>query len=191
MYGNTYQSPYFEIKLEGDNEIKLLDPRPLYIYVLSPDPTNDAIIIQFVITESDINDKEAIKSQVSERWTLIQLDKYQQNSPQQLKEENIFKGSPRFLLYNEFDKFKLKFEGTLICTYYEIRELQDISFLLPDYIILSEGEVLPGLANCYIGPEHDFENLVKFETVYIKNIEISISLNLEHRILEFANKYRE
>ena len=70
-------------------------------------------------------------------------------------------------------------------------ELQDINFLLPDYIILSEGEVLPGLANCLIGPEHDFENLVKFETVYIKNIMISISPNLEHRILEFANKYRE
>ena len=195
MYGNTYQSPYYEIKIEGDNEIKLLDPKPLYVYVLSPDPDNDALIIQFVITETDINEKENIKSQISERWSLIQLNNYQRNKGQiqieHKKEENIYKGSPRFLLHNEFDKFKLRNEGTILCTYEEMSELQDIYFLLPDYIILSEGEVLPGLANCLIGPEHDFENLVKFETVYIKNIMISISPNLEHRILEFANKYRE
>ena len=195
MYGNTYQSPYYEIKIEGDNEIKLLDPKPLYVYVLSPDPDNDSLIIQFVITETDINEKENIKSQISERWSLIQLNNYQRNKGQiqieHKKEENIYKGSPRFLLHNEFDKFKLRNEGTILCTYEEMSELQDINFLLPDYIILSEGEVLPGLANCLIGPEHDFENLVKFETVYIKNIMISISPNLEHRILEFANKYRE
>ena len=195
MYGNTYQSPYYEIKIEGDNEIKLLDPKPLYVYVLSPDPDNDSLIIQFVITETDINEKENIKSQISERWSLIQLNNYQRNKGQiqieHKKEENIYKGSPRFLLNNEFNKFKLRNEGTILCTYEEMSELQDINFLLPDYIILSEGEVLPGLANCLIGPEHDFENLVKFETVYIKNIMISISPNLEHRILEFANKYRE
>ena len=168
MYGNTYQSPYYEIKIEGDNEIKLLDPKPLYVYVLSPDPDNDSLIIQFVITETDINEKENIKSQISERWSLIQLNNYQRNKGQiqieHKKEEKIYKGSPRFLLHNEFDKFKLRNEGTILCTYEEMSELQDINFLLPDYIILSEGEVLPGLANCLIGPEHDFENLVKFET---------------------------
>ena len=66
MYGNTYQSPYFEIKIEGDNEIKLLDPKPFNAYLLSPDPENDSIIIQFVIIETDINDKDCIKSQISE-----------------------------------------------------------------------------------------------------------------------------
>ena len=79
MYGNTYQSPYFEIKLEGDNEIRLLDPKPFYAYFLSPDPVNDAVVIQFVITETDLESKSNIKSQVSERWTLIPLNQVKQD----------------------------------------------------------------------------------------------------------------
>ena len=40
-------------------------------------------------------------------------------------------------------------------------QLEEINFLLPDYIIISEGEVLPGLANCYINQEPNFENLAQ------------------------------
>ena len=190
MYGNTYQSPYFEIKLEGDNEIKLLDPKPFNVYLLSPDPENDAMIIQFVITETDIEDIANIKSQISERWSLMPFDKSKQNKDKTNKESNIFKGSPRYLLYHDFDRFQ-KAEGYITYTINEIPQLKEIDFLLPDYIILSEGEILPGLANCFIGPQPDFENLVEFETVYIKNIMISISPRLEKKILEFATKYRE
>ena len=193
MYGNSYKSPYFEIKLEGDNEIKLLDPKPFDAYLLSPDPENDAMIIQFVITETDIEDKANIKSQVSEKWTLIEFAKLKQNNNNKIqKDEVVFKGSPRNLLYNDFDLIKLqKDQGYISYTLAEFPILQDIDFLLPDYITLSEGEVLPGLANCYITQEPDFENLVKFETMYIKNIMITISPKLEKRIIEFANKYRE
>ena len=53
-------------------------------------------------------------------------------------------------------------------------QLEEIKFLLPDYIILSEGEILPGLGDCFIGPEHNFEELTKFETVYIKNMRKEI-----------------
>ena len=35
MYGNSYQSPKYEIKFEGDNEIKFIDPQPFDAYVLS------------------------------------------------------------------------------------------------------------------------------------------------------------
>ena len=193
MYGNTYQSPYFEVKLEGDNEIKLLDPKPFYAYFLSPDPANDAVIVQFVITETDLESKSNIKSQVSERWTLIPLNRVKEDKQKERPELYIYKGSPRSLLYNDYTTVSLnsKKEGVLICTYTEMPELNEINFLLPDYIILSEGEVLPGLTNCVIGPEPDFENIVKFETIYIKNIIISISPRLEKRIIEFANKYRE
>ena len=78
MYGNTYQSPYYEVKLEGDNEIKLLDPKPFSAYFLSPDPENDAVIIQFVVIETDVEDKSNIKSQISERWSILKIDKYKQ-----------------------------------------------------------------------------------------------------------------
>ena len=188
MYGNTYQSPYFEIKLEGDNEIKLLDPKPFNAYLLSPDPENDSIIIQFVIIETDINDKDCIKSQISERWSLIEFNKLKERTTEQ--EAKIIQGSPRYLLYNDYDTIR-KFQGYLIYTLTEMPQLQEINFLLPDYIIISEGEVLPGLANCYINQEPNFENLAQFETIYIKNIMIQISPNLERRIIEFANKYRE
>ena len=77
MYGNSYQSPSYEIKLEGDNEIKLLNPSPFYAYVLSPDPSNDAMIIQFVITETDLEDNENVKSQISERWSILKIDNYE------------------------------------------------------------------------------------------------------------------
>ena len=199
MYGNTYQSPYFEIKFEGDNEIRLMQLKPFYVYFLSPDPDNDAVIIQFVITETDIEDNSNIISQISERWTILLLSQINQNEQnKQNKEEkelNIFKGSPRYLLYNEYNKVSIGhdcgLEGYLIYSCYHMPQLQEIKYLVPDYIILSEGEVLPGLANCYIGPEHDSQELTKFETVYIKNIIISINPKLEKRILEFANKYRE
>ena len=199
MYGNTYQSPYFEIKFEGDNEIRLMQLKPFYVYFLSPDPDNDAVIIQFVITETDIEDNSNIISQISERWTILLLSQINQNEQnKQNKEEkelNIFKGSPRYLLYNEYNKVSIGhdcgLEGYLIYSCYHMPQLEEIKYLVPDYIILSEGEVLPGLANCYIGPEHDFQELTKFETVYIKNIIISINPKLEKRILEFANKYRE
>ena len=108
MYGNTYQSPYYEVKLEGDNEIKLLDPKPFSAYFLSPDPENDAVIIQFVVIETDVEDKSNVKSQISERWSILKIDKYKQKKDRPDIEEDIFKGSPRYLLYNEFNKFDLK-----------------------------------------------------------------------------------
>ena len=199
MYGNTYQSPFLEIKFEGDNEIRLLQLKPFYAYFLSPDPENDAVIIQFVITETDGEDISNIKSQISERWTILLLNQINKNAQNKQnneeKELNIFKGSPRYLLYNDYDKVAIGhdcgIEGYLIYSCYKMPQLEEIKFLLPDYIILSEGEILPGLGDCFIGPEHNFEELTKFETVYIKNIIISINPKLEKRILEFANKYRE
>ena len=190
MYGNSYQSPKYEIKLEGDNEIKFIDPQPFDAYVLSPDPANDAMIIQYVICEADIDDPENIKSQISERWSLIRFENLKPMKDKPEKEERIFKGSPRSLFYEEFNPFEY-FEGNLLYTYYDFPPLKQINYLLPDYIILAEGEILPGLMNCAIGPEHNFEELVHFETVYIKNIIISISPKLEQRIIEFATKYRD
>ena len=189
MYGNSYQSPLYLAKIEGDNEIKLINPNPFYAYFLSPDPTYDAVIIQFVLCETDANNN--IKSQISERWTLIKFDNLNITKAKSVKEEkNIFKGSPRSLFYEEFDPYS-KNEGTLLYTFYDFSELKNINFLLPDYIILGEGEILPGLKNCLIGPKPNFEELVQFETVYIKNIRISISPRLEQRIIEFATKYRD
>ena len=190
MYGNSYQSPKFEIKLEGDNEIKFVDPQEFDAYVLSPDPKNDAMIIQYVICETDIDDPENILSQISERWSLIRFDNLKSIKESEKKEERIFKGSPRSLFYEEFNPYEY-FEGNLYYKYYEFPPLKQINFLLPDYIILAQGETLPGLLNCIIVPEHNFEELVHFETVYIKNIKISISPKLEQRIIEFATKYRD
>ena len=189
MYGNSFQSPLYEVKIEGDNEIKLLDQKPFYAYVLSPDPTNDAMIIQFVICETAMNDTDNINSQISERWTLIKLDNLNISKGKSEKEERIYKGSPRSLFYHEFNPFS-RFEGNLLYTYYEFPELKTINFLLPDYIILAEGEVLPGLMNCVIGPKHNFVP-IHFETVYLKNIIISISPKLEEKIIDFATKFRD
>ena len=190
MYGNSFQSPLYEIKIEEDNEIKLLDQKPFYAYVLSPDPVNDAMIIQFVVCETDNDNTDNIKSQICERWSLIRFEHYNSSQDNKEKDERIFKGSPRSLFYYDFDPFS-KFEGNLLYTYYEFNPLQKINFLLPDYIILAEGEVLPGLMNCIIGPKHNFNDTVHFETVYIKNIIISISPKLEQKILDFAIKYRD
>ena len=191
MYGNSYQSPLYEVKLEGDFEIKLINKKPFNAYFLSPDPTYDAVIIQFVICETDIDDDENIKSQISERWTLIKLDNLNivKNNSKNI-EKNIYKGSPRSLFYQEFDPFA-NFEGTLLYSFSEFSELKNINFLLPDYVIIGEGEILPGLKNCIITDEPDFKELVQFETVYIKNIHISISSRLEQRIIDFAMKYRD
>ena len=194
MYGNSYQSPLYEIKFEGDNEIKLFNPEEeFYAYVLSPEPANDAMIVQFVICETDNENTDNIKSQISERWAIIKFDNLKLSKPKSQKEEKIYKGSPRSLFSHEFvalNPFHY-FEGTLLYTYYEFPPLKDINFLLPDYVILAEGEILPGLRDCLIGPKHNFVDLVHFETVYIKNIIISITKNLEQRILEFATKYRD
>ena len=190
MYGNSYQSPSYEIKLEGDNEIKLLNPSPFLAYVLSPDPSNDAMIIQFVITETDLEDNENVKSQISERWTMIKFENLNIMNNKTEKEEKIYKGSPRSLFFKQLNPFS-SFEGAINYTYYEFQDLKNINFLLPDYVILAEGEILPGLMNCVIGPEHDFSRTIHFETVYIKNIIISISPKLEQRIIEFGTKFRE
>ena len=194
MYGNSYQSPLYEIKFEGDNEIKLFNPEEeFYAYVLSPEPANDAMIVQFVICETDNENTDNIKSQISERWAIIKFDNLKLSKPKSQKEEKIYKGSPRSLFSHEFvalNPFHY-FEGTLLYTYYEFPPLKDINFLLPDYVILAEGEILPGLRDCLIGPKHNFVDLVHFETVYIKNIIISITKNLEQRIIEFATKYRD
>ena len=189
MYGNTYQSPYFPVKIEPDNEIKLLEPKPFNAYFLSPDPDNDAVIIQFVLIETDIGDISNVKSQRSERWTLISLNKSIQSNDKSEKEAQIYQGSPRCLLYNDND-INVKREGYLLYTFNALPQLEELYFLLPDYVILSEGEILPGLVNSYIGPEPNFEDLKRFETVYIKNIMITISPGLEKRIIDFANKYR-
>ena len=188
MCGNTYQSPLYEIKIEGDNEIKVMNPDPFYAYVLSPDPQNDAMIIQFVIVEKDIEDQGNIKSQVSERWVMINFENLNAMTSKIEKEARIIKGSPRSLFYKQ-DRTQ-SFEGALNYNYYEFPDLKNINFLLPDYVILAQDECLPGLRNCIIGPNHNFVDTVQFETVYIKNIIISISPKLEQEIIAFATQFR-
>ena len=165
-----------------------MNPNPFYAYVLSPDPQNDAMIIQFVIAETDIEDQGNIKSQVSERWAMIKFENLNAMTPKIEKEEKIIKGSPRSLFYRQNRNQSL--EGALNYTFYEFPDLNKINFLLPDYVILAEGEYLPGLRNCIIGPKHNFNDTVQFETVYIKNIIISISPKLEQEIIAFATQFR-
>ena len=189
MYGNSYQSPPYEIKLEGDNEIKMFNPEPFFAYVLSPDYFNDEMIIQFVICETGAEDTDNIKSQICERWALIKLKDLKSGKSE--KNINIYKGSPRSLFYNQLESYNYNLEGVLTYTYYEFPPLNNVNFLLPDYIILAEGEILPGLGDCFIKNNHNFEEVVKFENVFIKNIFITISSKLEYNIIEFAKKYRK
>ena len=187
MYGNSYQSPLYEIKIEGDNEIKMLNNEPFFAYVLSPDYFNDKMIIQFVICETDKEDIDNIKSQICERWTLIKFKDLKSEKPE--KKIEIIKGSPRSLFYDKENKYY--FEGELNYKFYEFPPLKNVNFLLPDYIILAEGEILPGLRDFEIKNEQNFDEIEKFENIYIKNIFITISPKLEQNIIKFANKYRE
>ena len=89
---------------------------------------------------------------------------------------------------NEVDGAKLEYE----CFNYP--QLKKINFLLPDYIIIAEGEQLPGILMRFLPKVPDFNEEIKtvvFENVYLKNVKIELNSELEEEIISSINKYRE
>ena len=65
---------------------------------------------------------------------------------------------------------------------------------MPDYVTLSHNEQLPGLLLRYLPKVPELNEDIKtknFEDVYIKNVEIVINKDLEEKLLNFADKYRQ
>ena len=198
FYGNSYRSDLIEINIDDNNFIKLKNKEDFYAYVLSPDLDNDNAIVQIIFVETK---EDTIINQTVEGWTIFKLNtgvSYDptDHSPQKLSynQSQIFLGSPRELIYKEIKTLKSIKDANLDYEVFDFHNLENIKFLLPDYVTLSHNEQLPGLLLRYLPKVPELNEDIKtknFEDVYIKNVEIVINKDLEEKLLNFADKYRQ
>ena len=202
FYGNTFRSQKLDVGFVESGHIKIKDPYPLQAYVLSPNEASDQCIVQIIFVES--NKDDIILSQTCEGWTIFSLKNFvvgdksviaNQEIPQ--GQTKIFLGNPRDLLFKEVNKLTVLEGATLDYESILYPNLEKIKFLLPDYVTLGGTEQLPGLMFRYLpanSNEFDINQEIKtlaFDDVYLKNVEITLGGNIEEKLLQFANKYRE
>ena len=194
LYGNTYRSPLLPVKINENDSIELINANKLFVYILAKDPKNDKIVTQIILVETS-ND-EVILQEKCLGWTLLNLiekdEKLDAQKNIDLKSMPIYRGTPRELI---FKSTLLQYGPSAVMNYYsfQYKPLENIKFLLPNYIILDYNEALPGLSLRSLPqiPKMN-ENLktVDFFIAYIKNIEIFIDPNLEESIIQFGKEYK-
>ena len=198
FYGNTFRSEKIEVKINDNYQITVVNPELFYAYVLSPDEKNDNYVVQIIFVET--NENEDIINQSCEGWTILKINRNVsgENQNQQVSNttSDIFLGSPRDLLFKKFEELNdIKINGASL-EYESINypQLEEINYLLPNYIVLAYNEPLPGLLLRYLPKDPNFNEEIKtviFEDIYLKNVQIIIGSDLEYELIEFANNYRE
>ena len=192
QYGNTYRSPLIPVKINENDLIEFYDNNPFYAYVLSQEPKNDNLVVQIILVETTYD--EVILKEKCLGWTLVELyledqEKNEKNfTPERVE---IYGGTSRELL---FKNDIVPMRNTIFEYYsYKYPNLQLISFLLPNNIVLAYNEPLPGL-NLRSLPQipntNEVLKTVHFITAYIKNLNIEINSELEDNILQFGREYR-
>ena len=198
LYGNTYRSPLFPIKIDKNNNIELSEKKPFRFYVLLQQPKYERLIVQIILVETnDDNDENSDKVILKEKcqgWASLTFpdDNENQNDEKGNKISEINRGTPRDLILSSYH---LKYpNANMIYLPIKYPNLKSINFLLPTNIILAYNESLPGLLQRKL-PEFsryiEALNTVNFITAYVKNIVIEINPELEENILEFGKEYRE
>ena len=202
QYGNTYRSPLLDIIIHEDNLIELKDKNAFFVYVLSLEPSNENLVVQIVLVET--NPDKVILKEKCLGWTLLELKKKSQNENQNekndeqnigekvvLKVSQIYRGTPRELV---FKNNLLEYNQATMSYYpYVYPRLKFINYLMPNNIILGYNDPLPGLRERNL-PQYPNVNenirTVAFSTAYIKNIKIEINPTLELEIIKFGKEYR-
>ena len=198
MCGNTYRSPLLKIKF-NENEIQLEKNDPLFLYVLCQGPS-DVMIMQLIFTETTPDDIIIRQSCIG--WTFFKLcdvldfigNNMQNQGNNTLSTSFIFLGSPRDLNYKNIKDLVKHERATIKYISYFYKQLENLSFLLPDYIVMGYNEPLPGILLRNLPKIPDLNEEIKtmnFINIFIKNVEIEISPFLEDKILNFANEYRK
>ena len=195
LYGNTYRSPLFSIKINNDNSIELIN-KNFFVYVLSQDPKNEKLVVQIIIVETTY-DGEVTLQEKCLGWSLLRLLLKNENDNENNQNQNdreyapINRGTPRELIFkNNLLRYN---KASMIYYPFNYQNLQYIDFLLPNFIILGYNEPLPGLNIRSLPQIPNFnENLktVEFKIAYVKNINIEINPDLEDNIIQFGNEYR-
>ena len=196
--GNTYRSPNIPVQINDNHYIKPINLDSLYAYVLAPDIEKDFCVVQIIFVET--NEEEDILSETCEAWTNFILNRNVSGNPNDHPPEQLsyassplYYGTPNLLLLGKnkdnyiVDGAKLEYES------FNYPQLEKINFLLPDYIIIGEGEQLPGILMRYLPKVPDFNEEIKtvvFENVYLKNVRIEINPDFEKDIISSMNEYR-
>ena len=85
LYGNTYRSPLFPIKIERQS-IEIKSKKPFYFYLLSQEPKNECLVLQIIIVEA--NQDEVILKEKCLGWALLNLIK--KNADEKNDKKNFF-----------------------------------------------------------------------------------------------------
>ena len=193
QYGNTYRSPLLAVKISENDSIEFYDNRRLYVYMLSQEPKNENLVVQIILVET--NTDEVILKEKCLGWTLLELFlEAQKDNPSgsiNPQKAEIYSGTSRELLF----KNTILALNNVVMEYYSYNypNLQLISFLMPNNIVLAHNEPLPGLSLRSLPQIPDINETLKtvnFITAYIKNLNIEISPELEENIIQFGRGYR-
>lgn len=209
FYGNTFKSPLLKIKFNETGHYELIDKDPLYVYFLTNTNSNNGnimgsvpklihqCVVEVVFVET--NKSDYILNQTCEGWGIIDvsedsgMDQKQGSTP-------VYLGTCRSLLnknLNQGNNVKNLHQiggASILYSCSIFKELEKIKFLLPNYVIVGSKDQIPGLLFNYL-PKKPILNeplkLFEFSDIYLKNVEIEVSPQLEIRLIQYASMYRK
>ncbi|MCQ2817076.1 MAG: hypothetical protein MJ252_07410 [archaeon] len=190
--GNTFRSPITKIDVDDTSLIINLAEEIFTTYFLCPESNDLILFVQIILVKKEAGD--AIMSQSCKGWVMIDLSSAKDNiGSASTIEEEILKGSPRDVLFNELKKIKHMSNKKFSYKIGKYPDLEIAKDFLPDCILLSHLDYFPGIMpnNLPKIPQqtgHDIK-LTYTDELFLENIKVIIDVNLEDDILKTIRKY--
>ncbi|XP_077998235.1 nephrocystin-4-like [Glandiceps talaboti] len=152
FFGRTWVGPAKPVKIASTQKGRLQYNVPIYFHT----SLNDVNIVAVVEVIAVVTTKKNKIQRVSCGWGIIRpfkasnLNDLSSSTPEPVKRMDIYHGSPRALLYlddniEKNEKLTLIAECTLCYTIRTHKLLRKVMHLLPENIIVSGSEVVPGI----------------------------------------------
>lgn len=205
FFGNLFKSEPKLIKINQKGYIEESNNSPLSFYFFSnfdEKQTSDLICLMVEVIISEISSTQMLPPK-SLGWGYIVIKSNMEDDKKTYF--NLYLGSMRDFKINK--TLKLKEGSSVMHSCYRMSEIDNSSYLLPDFVILQgkysneieksifalDSNLVPGLTENYFPEKFDLITsnipVQPLENIYVKNIELTFPDLGEKEVLQFANKY--
>ena len=189
FFGNSHKSQLIEVSFDNNGNITPIfsNEDPVNIYYFSSDNEQYKVIIEisFVITTLT----KVILSQEVLSWCIIDFRNQEQTNLRNI----MYSGTCREILYREANSFQILSGSNLQYSYEKTNDTDPVKNLISEQTAFGFNTEIPGLLLRYIPKEITIINqvkLLKFENIYLKNIEIEFSENVMNQVLQYGKDYQ-
>lgn len=189
FFGNSYKSQLIEVSFDNNGKINPIfsSEEPVNIYYFSSDNEQYKVVIEvsFVITTLT----KVILSKEVLSWCVLDVRGQEQKNIPNI----MYNGTCRELLYRESNSFQILSGSNLIYSYEKTNDIELVKNLIPEQTAFGCNTEIPGLLLRYVPKVITIINqvkLLKFDNIYLKNIEIELSENAMNQVLQYGKDHQ-